>query len=81
MSANDLIALLGTRPFVPFRIFASEGRTHDVHHPDQALVGLIHVNLPLPAPGGIPERFERLALRHIVRVEDLPTLRHRGMAK
>ena len=38
MGPQDLFDLLRRRPFVPFRIFATDGRTFDVRHPDQALV-------------------------------------------
>ena len=38
MSHQDLSDRLRKRPFVPFRIYATDGRTYDVRHPDQALV-------------------------------------------
>ena len=38
MCPQDFFDLLRRRPFVPFRIFATDGRTFDVRHPDQALV-------------------------------------------
>jgi hypothetical protein len=34
MSPFDLIELLRIRPFQPFRIYASDGRTYDIHHPE-----------------------------------------------
>lgn len=71
MSPFDLLELLRVRPFEPFRIYASDGRTYDIRHPDQALVLLTRVILPLPTAGEIPERSEHLALAHIVRVEEL----------
>jgi len=72
MSAQDLLELLRARPFAPFRIFATDGRTYDVRHPDQALVLRTRVVLPLAAgPGEVPERSEHLALVHVVRMEEL----------
>jgi len=71
MSPFDLIDLLRERPFKPFRIFASDGRTYDIRHPDQALVLVTRVVLPVPGAGDVPERLEHLALSHIVRVEEL----------
>jgi hypothetical protein len=74
MSSQDLIELLRTRPFVPFRIDATDGRTYDVRHPDQALVLRTRVILPLMTPqADVPERSEHLALVHVVRLEELPT--------
>jgi hypothetical protein len=71
MSPFDLLELLRVRPFEPFRIYASDGRTYDVRHPDQALVLLTRVILPLPTTGEVPERSEHLALAHIIRIEEL----------
>ena len=73
MGMQDLIDILRVRPFVPFRIFASDGRTHDVRHPDQALVLSTVVVLPIISPAGVPERQESLSLIHVVRVEQLTT--------
>jgi hypothetical protein len=72
MSPIDLIQMLRVKPFGPFRIYASDGRTYDIYHPDQALVLLTRVILPLKTNGEIPERSEHLALSHIVRIEELP---------
>ena len=72
MIAQDLYALLRTTPFVPFRLYASDGRTYDVRHPDQALVLRTRVILPMPAEEGIPERSEHLDLAHIIRAEEMP---------
>jgi hypothetical protein len=74
MSPQDLFDLLRRRPFVPFRIFATDGRTFDVRHPDQALVLRTRVILPMPgASDEIAERSEHLALVHVVRLEELST--------
>ena len=48
MSPHDLLDLLRTRPFVPFRIHAADGVTHDIRHPDQALVLMSRVILQQP---------------------------------
>ena len=72
MRPEDLLELLRTRPFKPFRIFAMDGRTYDVRHPDQALVLRSRVILPLHSGSGVPEGSEHLALVHIVRAEELP---------
>jgi hypothetical protein len=72
MSHQDLLDLLRKRPFIPFRIYATDGRTHDVRHPDQALVLRTRVILPLLGSSDeVPERSEHLALVHVVRLEEL----------
>jgi hypothetical protein len=71
MGPQDLFDLLRKRPFEPFRIYATDGQTYDVRHPDQALVLRSRVILPLPTEGDVPERSEHLALVHVVRLEEL----------
>jgi hypothetical protein len=71
MHAHDLLEVLRARPFVPFRIYATDGKTYDVFHPDQALVLLTRVILPVPSGGAVSERSEHLALSHVVRIEEL----------
>lgn len=71
MTAFDLLEILRVRPFEPSRIYASDGRSYDVRHPDQALVLLNRVILPLPSTLEVSERSEQLSLSHIVRVEVL----------
>jgi hypothetical protein len=70
MTAIDLIEMVRARPFVPFRIHASDGSVYNVSHPDQALVLMSRVILPAPTDGDVPERSEHLALSHIVRIEE-----------
>lgn len=71
MSSEDLLDLLRAKPFVPFRLYASDGRTHEVRHPDQALVLRTRVILPLSSGSEVPERSEHLALTHVVRAEEI----------
>jgi hypothetical protein len=39
MKPEELIEILSERPFVPVRIFLSNGRTHDIRHPEMAIIG------------------------------------------
>ena len=71
MIAQDLLEFLRARPFRPFRIHGTDGRSRDVRHPDEALVFRTRVILPLGAEGEMPEASEHLALAHIVRLEEL----------
>ena len=73
MRPQDFFDLLRRRPFVPFRIFATDGRTFDVRHPDQS-ARLENSRVILPLPGGsddVAERSEHLALVHVIRLEEL----------
>lgn len=69
MLAQDLYALLHARPFVPFRVHGTDGQHRDVRHPDEAVLGRGHVMLPIRGPGEVSERYEYLALAHVIRVE------------
>jgi hypothetical protein len=71
MRPQDLLEFTRRRPFSPFRICMTDGRTYDVRHPDllivlrsRAIVGV----------GGdqVPDRDEDVALLHVVRIEPLP---------
>lgn len=72
MFPHDVADMLRKKPFEPFRIIATDGRTYDVRHPDQALVLLGRVILPSPTDKEFSERSEHLSLDQIVRFEELP---------
>ncbi|MGL4554162.1 MAG: hypothetical protein ACRC33_23610 [Gemmataceae bacterium] len=72
MDAADLLGLLRREPFQPLRLFAADGRTYDIRHPDQGLVLRTRVVLGIPAADGVPDGTEHLALDHIVRVGEFP---------
>ena len=72
---EDILARLRERPFRPLRIIASEGLRYDIHHPDLVFVGHRDLIIGFPRPGGNPSIYDqvvRLALVHVVGLEDLP---------
>jgi hypothetical protein len=69
MRAEDLLELLRTRPFRPFRILATDGRAYKVRHPDRALALRSQIILPVPAEARVPEGTERLALEDVIGAE------------
>jgi hypothetical protein len=71
MRPEDLLEFLRRRPFEPFRIFATDGRTFDVNHPDQAIVLRSRVVLASGGDSVVPDHLEHLALVHVVRIEEL----------
>jgi len=58
-------------PFEPFRIVATDGRSCDVRHPDQAIVLRSRVVIGVGGDNGVAEHLEQLALIHVVRIEEL----------
>jgi len=73
MSHKDITRLLQANPFVPFRIFLTDGKTYDIHHRDFVWVFRTRLEIATPLKEGerLLERTDRVALLHIVRVEDL----------
>lgn len=39
MKPEELVELFAERPFQPLRLHMSNGRTHDIRHPEMAIVG------------------------------------------
>jgi hypothetical protein len=72
--AEEIQARLKQQPLQPLRIIASEGLSYDITHPDLVLVGQRDLAIGLPRhPGStLYDRLIRVALVHIVGMEDLP---------
>jgi hypothetical protein len=72
--AEDIQARLREQPFRPLRLIASEGLRYDIHHPDLVLVGQRELTIGFPSPNRptIYDRVIRVALVHLVGLEDLP---------
>jgi hypothetical protein len=73
-SPEDIQARLRQRPFHPLRIIASEGLHYDIVHPDLVLVGRrdLMIGYADPASPTIYDGVVRVALVHIVALEELP---------
>jgi hypothetical protein len=73
-NAENIQARLREKPFRPLRIIASEGLRFDILHPDLVFVGSRDLMIGFPGPDNptIYDRVVRLALVHIVALEDLP---------
>lgn len=72
MRTDDLLELLRTVPFQPFRICLSDGAAFEVNHPDMAIVLRTKVTVAVPGPegpDGPAERTVNCALAHITRSE------------
>jgi hypothetical protein len=72
---DDIQARLHERPFRPFRIIASEGQVFNIHHPELVVVGVRDMLILFPRPDHPTayDRVTRVALVHVVSLEDLPT--------
>jgi hypothetical protein len=66
---------LREKPFRPLRIIAAEGLRYDIRHPDLVLVGErdLIIGSPSAANPSIYDQTTRVALIHVVALEDLPS--------
>ena len=70
MSPNEILTDLRKQPFEPFRLYVTDGTTHDIRHPDQCFVLSTAVIVGLPsAPDSPFERSVKIDCRHIVKME------------
>jgi hypothetical protein len=72
MRPEDIHEFLQKKPFQPFRLTLTDGRTYEVRHPELAMVGRSTVAIGLPASGDPSPIFDRLvtvSLLHVMQVE------------
>ncbi len=73
MRPEELKELIRRQPFVPMRVYTTDGKTYDIRHPDNVIVSRSRVDIGVGDPTtGIAERVDFVSLLHVVRVEDLP---------
>ena len=77
---QDVLENLEKRPFEPFRICMTDGRTYDVGHPDLCLLArnTVYVGVPDPRLRRTVIRMDQCAYAHIVRFEPLNGERRNG---
>ena len=71
ITASEIKARMTARPFVPFRVCLSDGKTDDISNHDRMFLSrhCVSIGVGLDA-GGIAERSVRCAILHITRIED-----------
>ena len=78
MTPESIREHLRREPFVPFRVYLSDGSSHEVRHPELVFVMRREVVIALPRPG---EEFARHAVycdpMHITRIEPIDGKRSR----
>ena len=81
MRPEDILEILRSRPFEPFRFYLSDGAVYEIRHPDMAIVQRSKVTVAVPGPAGPDapaERTVNCALIHITRTELLNGESERG---
>jgi hypothetical protein len=73
MTAEKVREFIRQRPFRPFRIFMSDGSSHDVLHPEFAALTRREVWVLVPqGDEEIPDRAVLCDLLHVTRIEPTP---------
>jgi hypothetical protein len=73
MTVQTFRELLSQRPFRPFRLVMSSGRTYEVRHPEMAMLTRTDLLVGSDiAEDGVPAEFKICALLHITAVEPIP---------
>jgi hypothetical protein len=72
MTVQTFRKLLSDRPFKPFRLVMSSGKTYEVRHPEMAWLTrtdiLVGVDI---AEDGVPAEFDICSLLHVTAIEPL----------
>jgi hypothetical protein len=71
MSPDELHQAIKKQPFTPVRLHMSNGRTHDVKHPDDAIIGDEVLALGVYDEGADWPRIRLLSIININEVEAL----------
>jgi hypothetical protein len=72
MRTEDVREYVQRRPFQPFRVTLTDGRTYDVYHPELAMVGRSSVVIGLPHPNDPEPVYDRaitVSLLHVMQLE------------
>lgn len=72
MTVQTFRELFSRRPFRPFRLVMSSGRTYDVRHPEMALLTRTDIVVGIDvADDGVPAEFKICSLLHVAAIEPL----------
>lgn len=69
MTANEIRDVARSQPFRPYTIYMDDGTSYRIEHPDGVALGNIVAVVALP-PTTEGDKFMRLSIRHISRVEE-----------
>jgi hypothetical protein len=74
MRREELLRLLRTQPFRPFRLRLSNDSTYEIHHPDMAIVTPSAVYVGVPSPNSTTPAADDIvivSLLHVLAMEYL----------
>jgi hypothetical protein len=72
MTVDTFRKLLTKRPFQPFRLVMSSGKTYEVRHPEMAWLTKTDILVSIDiADDGVPAEFDYCSLLHVTAIEPL----------
>jgi hypothetical protein len=79
ISARLIRAYLQAKPFKPFRLFLSDGSSHEVPHPEFAWVfgSTVFVGVAAKSTRAPEEFVKQIAVLHVTRIERMPPAKAR----
>ena len=80
MRLEDIRSFLDRRPFQPFRLTLTDGRTYEVRHPELAMIGRSIVAIGVPAPDDPAPVFDRLVTVSLLHIMQMEPVEPRGSA-
>jgi len=71
MNAEEIRKVLRLQPFVPLRIYLSDGKTYDVKHPEMVFLtrSEMRVGVETKLGSGVAADYDLLSLSDVVRVD------------
>lgn len=70
MTVQTFRKMLTQRPFQPFRLVMSSGKTYDVRHPEMAMLTRTDILVGIDiAEDGVPAEFDICSLLHVTAIE------------
>lgn len=73
MRPEELRTLLRRQPFIPIRVYLSDGTTYEIHHPEMALLtrSTVEIGIEEQKGSGVADRVMHCSLVHVVRIENV----------
>jgi hypothetical protein len=74
MTLREFKDILDRRPFVPFRIVLSSGRSFEVRHPEMAFLSRTSIYIGTgELEDGVPAEYRICSLLHVTSIEPIDT--------
>ncbi len=73
MRPEEFRMLLRRQPFIPVRVYLSDGTSYEIHHPEMAFLtrSTVEIGFEEQKGSGVADRVMHCSLLHVVRVENV----------